>query len=85
LIVPVFLGSRARAGAAEDWAKMRKIRPRGYVCQPARKPPRIDGRLDDEAWKSAEWTDRFVDIEGNRKSKPRFRTRAKMLWDQDYF
>ena len=85
LIGPVFLGSRAQAGGAEDWAKMRKIRPRGYVCRPARQPPRIDGRLDDKAWKSAEWTDRFVDIEGKRKPKPRFRTRAKMLWDQDYF
>ena len=85
LIGPVFLGSRAQAGGAEDWAKMRKIRPRGYVCRPAQQPPRIDGRLDDKAWKNAEWTDRFVDIEGKRKPKPRFRTRAKMLWDRDYF
>jgi hypothetical protein len=42
----------------------------------------IDGRLDKPAWSSAPFTDDFVDIEGDAKPKPRFRTRAKMLWDQ---
>ena len=41
----------------------------------------IDGKLDDPAWNDAPWTDDFVDIEGDAKPKPRFRTRAKMLWD----
>ena len=81
----VISGSRALAGSADDWAKMRTIVPRGYVCRPAGKPPRIDGRLDDPAWKNAAWTERFVDIEGSRKPKPRFHTRAKMLWDKTHF
>jgi hypothetical protein len=59
--------------------------PKGYVCYRAAKPPKIDGQLDDDAWKQAPWTDWFVDIEGDAKPKPRFRTRAKMLWDDDYF
>ena len=58
--------------------------PRGYVCTRAETPPKIDGRLDDDVWKSAPWTDYFVDIEGEAKPKPRFRTRAKMLWDDRY-
>ena len=58
---------------------------RGYVCPRAVTPPKIDGRLDDAAWKRAPWTDYFVDIEGPVKSAPRFRTRAKMLWDDRYF
>ena len=45
----------------------------------------IDGKLDDAAWADAPWTEAFVDIEGNRKSPPRFRTRAKMLWDDTSF
>jgi hypothetical protein len=45
----------------------------------------IDGRLDDEAWKIAAWTDAFVDIEGDIRPRPRFSTRAKMLWDDTYF
>ena len=72
-------------GYAEDWAKMKDIVPRSYVCAHATTPIGIDGRLDDRAWKSAPWTDSFVDIEGSAKPKPRFRTRAKMLWDDHYF
>ena len=55
--------------------------PKGYVCYRAEKPVVIDGALDDAAWESAPWTDAFVDIEGDKRPKPRFRTRAKMLWD----
>ena len=77
--------SPAHAGSVEDWDKMRSIVPRGYVCMPATGPLRIDGRLDDPAWKHAAWTDRFVDIQGKQKPKPRFQTRAKMLWDKNYF
>jgi hypothetical protein len=55
--------------------------PKGYVCYRAAKPVVIDGALDDAAWDAVPWTDAFVDIEGDKKPKPRFRTRAKMLWD----
>ena len=54
---------------------------RGYVCCRAEKPPKIDGKLDDEVWKAAPWSDDFADIEGGQKPKPRHRTRMKMLWD----
>jgi len=73
------------AGFVEDWSKMKPIRPKGYVCHRASEPPQIDGRLNEAAWKAARWTDDFADIEGDAKPKPRFRTRAKMLWDDDYF
>ncbi len=59
--------------------------PKGYVCVRAVSPVVIDGKLDDAAWKDAPWTDDFVDIEGDAKPRPRFRTRAKMLWDDTYF
>lgn len=58
--------------------------PRRYTCVPAAVAPVIDGRLDDEAWRAVPWTDDFVDIEGAARPAPRFRTRAKMLWDGDY-
>lgn len=59
--------------------------PLGYVAGRASNPPAIDGKLDDPAWQAAPWSSDFVDIEGTRKPLPRFRTRAKMLWDDDYF
>jgi len=47
-------------------------------------PIRVDGRLDEAAWRDAPWTDDFVDIEGDAKPRPALRTRAKMLWDETY-
>jgi hypothetical protein len=57
--------------------------PKGYVCYRAPSPIVIDGDLKDAAWDAAPWTDAFVDIEGDKKPKPRFRTRVKMLWDDE--
>ncbi|WP_435006794.1 carbohydrate-binding family 9-like protein [Tundrisphaera lichenicola] len=59
--------------------------PKGYVCGRAKAPIVVDGRLDEESWQLASWTDDFVDIQGDAKPLPRFRTRVKMLWDDHYF
>jgi Carbohydrate family 9 binding domain-like len=61
------------------------VPPKGYLCHRSSGPIHIDGKLDEAAWQQAPWTDDFVDIEGDAKPKPRFRTRAKMLWDDRYF
>jgi hypothetical protein len=58
--------------------------PRRYVCMRAPSPPAIDGRLDDAAWSAAAWTADFVDIEGDVRPRPSLRTRAKLLWDDDW-
>lgn len=59
--------------------------PRGYVCYQTDAPLSIDGKSDEKAWQSASWTADFVDIEGDAKPAPLYRTRAKMLWDEQYF
>ncbi len=56
--------------------------PRGYVCYRTESAPTIDGRIDDAVWQAAPWSEDFVDIEGDKRPKPRFRTRMKMLWDE---
>ncbi len=58
--------------------------PKGYVCYRAATPLTIDGNLNKPEWQNAPWTSYFVDIEGSAKPRPRFRTRAKMLWDDNY-
>ena len=58
--------------------------PLSYDCSRTKTPIRIDGKLYDPAWQKAKWTADFVDIEGAAKPTPRFRTRAKMLWDDKY-
>jgi hypothetical protein len=57
--------------------------PKGYVCYRAPAPITIDGNPTDREWSSVPWTDAFVDIEGDRRQKPRFKTRVKMLWDDE--
>jgi hypothetical protein len=59
--------------------------PRQYVCQYVDSPLIIDGKLDEKAWKQAETTDKFIDIEGTIRPLPYYDTRAKMLWDSQYF
>jgi Carbohydrate family 9 binding domain-like len=61
------------------------VPPKGYICYRASGPIKVDGRLDEAAWQQVPWTDAFVDIEGDVKPRPRFRTRVKMLWDDQYF
>jgi hypothetical protein len=58
--------------------------PKSYDCYRTAIPIQIDGKLDDPAWKTAPWTANFVDIQGSAKPTPRYRTRMKMLWDDNY-
>jgi hypothetical protein len=41
--------------------------------------------LDDPAWQAVPWTEEFVDVEGGKRPRPRFKTRVKMLWDDKFF
>ncbi|MGD8781236.1 MAG: carbohydrate-binding family 9-like protein [Ignavibacteria bacterium] len=59
--------------------------PKKYICYKSGEILTIDGDLSESSWEKAEWTDDFVDIEGQLKPMPRFCTRAKMLWDENYF
>ena len=59
--------------------------PEKYVCYRVEEPLSIDGDLSEKSWLNAPWTSDFVDIEGDLKPKPAKRTRAKMLWDDQYF
>jgi hypothetical protein len=67
---------------AEDVTAMYVIRE--YACRRASSPITIDGRLDDAAWNAAPWSEDFIDIEGPGKPAPRFRTRMKMIRDDEH-
>lgn len=59
--------------------------PLSYVCYKADESLLIDGKLSEKSWLNSAWTEDFVDIEGSLKAVPPFITKAKMLWDKDYF
>lgn len=90
ILKPVFALCAALAGAGA-YAQLAAVaqpaipfQPRSYIAYRTTTPPQIDGQLDEADWQKAEWTEDFVDIEGSAKPAPRLRTRAKMLWDDEY-
>ncbi len=57
--------------------------PPVYTCKRATKPFTLDGRIHKEFWADAPFTEDFIDIQGSSMPLPRFRTRAKLLWDDE--
>ncbi|HAH22328.1 MAG TPA: hypothetical protein DCL77_00910 [Prolixibacteraceae bacterium] len=53
-----------------------------YVVYQTKLPILLDGKADEPDWGKAVWSADFADIEGDKKPKPLFRTRMKMLWDE---
>ena len=76
----------ASAGGQQgfDIEYVEDIEPLRYVAYRTSGPLHIDGKLDEPSWQRAAWTADFVDIEGQRKALPHYKTRAKMLWDDEY-
>lgn len=56
-----------------------------FVCRFAASPIKIDGKADDEAWKSAEAIDYFYQPWKQDGPKPKTATKAKVLWDRENF
>jgi hypothetical protein len=57
--------------------------PKHYICTKTTSQISIDGVSNEKAWQSAEWSDDFMDIEGGKMPAPKYRTRVKMLWDEE--
>lgn len=78
-------GCAVPAHAAElDLERIESIVPEHYVAYRTAGPLEIDGRLDEPSWQRAAWTRYFADIEGRDRPEPRFHTRAKVLWDDEF-
>jgi hypothetical protein len=80
------LGAAVALGTGPPGDAMQAKAPelRRYVCYRAQAAPEIDGRLDEPNWRAASWSEDFIDIVGDARPAPRWRTRVKMLWDDDY-
>lgn len=62
-----------------------EFNPKAYVCCYTNDIIKIDGKFSEPVWQQTEWTDYFVDIEGDLKEAPYLTTRVKMLWDSTNF
>ncbi len=59
-------------------------KPKSYTLYHADSPLKMDGDLSEKAWTETPWTEYFIDIEGDAKPAPAYKTRVKMLWDEKY-
>lgn len=56
--------------------------PKHYIVAKTSKSIVIDGMANESGWYAASFTDLFIDIEGVKI--PKYKTRAKMIWDENY-
>jgi len=85
LIITVLLGAcQAADNTKYTPVEIAPFYPEHYVCYRTSDPLHIDGELSESAWQNAPWTNLFGDIEGNKKPEPKYGTKAKMLWDDEY-
>ena len=60
-----------------------KPNPESYIVYRTSAPIVVDGKLNAEEWDKAPWSAYFVDIEGDKKPEPQYKTRIKALWDDE--
>ncbi len=83
LLLITLLPAMAQNSILEKYAR-KLTDPRHYVCYRTSTPIKIDGKLNEEAWKQAAETESFEDISGEGFAKPLYDTKARMLWDNQY-
>jgi len=58
--------------------------PGSYICYRTSSEINIDGVINGNEWEQAAWSEYFRDIEGPVRPDPEFKTRMKMMWDDEY-
>jgi len=56
--------------------------PKHYIITKTNEQIQVDGLADETAWHSTLFSESFIDIEGVKK--PKYDTKIKMLWDENY-
>jgi len=69
----------AQSSGAQEEENGRRV----YFTNRAGTPPQIDGRLDDPAWSSVEWSGDFVQRDPSEGEPPSAQTSFKILYDQE--
>ncbi len=82
-VMVLVCGCRERGTTIFEISK-NSFNPQSYICQRATQTVEIDGKADDNDWVKAQWTNHFVDIQGDVKPRPQYQTRLKMLWDDEF-
>lgn len=68
---------------AIEYKPMLPFNPPSYICYKTPGEITIDGKLSPGEWDAIPWTSEFVDIEGDKRPLPFYRTQAKMAWNEE--
>jgi hypothetical protein len=80
----IFICSIFMTAAANSQVKLFESPPLHYTSYRTTGPLNLDGKLDEPDWQKVPWSEDFGDIEGPSVAAPHYRTRMKMLWDDNY-
>ena len=67
-----------------SFSQGKSVEPKSYDIYKTTKAPKIDGKINKREWKDAAWTDEFVDISDTINPIPKYKTKCRMLWDDEY-
>lgn len=84
LLVFLSIGFSFVALAQDVRTPVEDFEPETYIIYNSADTITVDGMLDEEGWQNATWTNSFTDIQGSSAPDPRFDTRVKMLWDDNF-
>ncbi|MDR9366586.1 MAG: carbohydrate-binding family 9-like protein [Balneolaceae bacterium] len=68
----------------QDIENSYQFTPKTYITHKITDTIVVDGKLDEPDWQQSRWTEPFTDIQGDHLPTPRFETRAKILWDDQF-
>ena len=84
IAIALFVSATAFGQSLTTKYAARLTDPRTYSAYRVRTRIKVDGKLKESDWKKAASTDLFMDIRGADYPAPKYDTRVKMLWDDDY-
>lgn len=66
------------------FAQEKRGLPRNYTVFKTAKAPLVDGAIDKQEWRKAQWSEAFLDIADSTNPIPPLNSRCKMMWDDNY-
>lgn len=84
LLVSLLVSTSSEAQNITDKYARFLTPPHGYVACRTQHSIKVDGVLDEQDWEKAVPITDFTDISGEGFPEPRYKTWAKMMWDDNY-
>jgi hypothetical protein len=84
ILLTLILTFRIRGSEIRIFNKYIPI-PKNYICYKTNETIKIDGDINEKLWDEVNWTELFEDIEGFIKPAPKFKTKVKMRYNNEFF